>query len=156
MVLSGEVAGGEGHEHVDCPPGQRRWLESRLGQAATMRPHVFCVTCGKVKNLDGPRARRLGFYLSGLSALRGYLGWSPKHGKMTQSQSRLITKSLEGVTAFEDSYDLGLDIQGRIYLQAVKRVRPDLEEELVLRLLPKVRRKTRKPLFGSTAGASAG
>ncbi|MFQ5802869.1 MAG: hypothetical protein ACE5JQ_08260 [Candidatus Methylomirabilales bacterium] len=121
-----------------------------------MRPHVFCLTCGKVKNLHGPRARRLGFYLSGLAALRGYLGRSPEHGKMTQSQGRLITKSLEELREFEDSYDLGVDIQGRIYLEAVKRVRPDLEEELVLRLLPKVRRKTRKSLFGVTAGASAG
>lgn len=147
MVIREESAGTEGHQHVDCPPGQRRWLERKLGQAATMRPHVFCVTCGKLKNLNGPKARRLGFYLSGLSALRAYLGRSPEHGKMTQSQSRLITKSLEGLTAFEDSYDLDQDIQGRIYLEAVKGVRPDLEEELVLRLLPKVRRKTRKPLF---------
>ncbi|MFQ5883455.1 MAG: hypothetical protein ACE5I9_13465, partial [Candidatus Methylomirabilales bacterium] len=114
MVLGGGGVGGEGHQHVDCPPGQRRWLERRLDQAATMRPHVFCLTCGKVKNLDGPRARRLGFYLSGLAALREYLGRSPKYEKMTQSQGRLIAKSLEGLTEFEDSYDLGLDIQGRI------------------------------------------
>ncbi|MFQ5838776.1 MAG: hypothetical protein ACE5HJ_08370, partial [Thermoplasmata archaeon] len=61
------------HEHVDCPPDQRKWLERRLYQSATMRPHAYCVTCGKVKNLDGPRARKLGFYLSGLSALKEYL-----------------------------------------------------------------------------------
>lgn len=143
------------HEHVDCPPDQRKWLERRLNQAATLRPHSFCVTCGRVKNTFGPKARKLGFYLSGLSALKEYLERSAKYGKMTQSQSRLIAKALEGLDEFEDSYGLRLEVQKQLYLQAVKMIRPDLDDELVVRLLPKVRRRPKKPLIQMIAEASA-
>lgn len=112
-----------------------------------MRPHSFCVTCGKVRTLDGPTARALGFYLSGLSALKEHLGQSTHRFKMTQTQTRLISKDLERVQEFEDTYGLGLGAQVRLYLEAVQRVRPDLEEELVLRLLPKLKRSSRRPLF---------
>ena len=145
----------EHHKHRDCPPQDRPWLESRLGQAGTMRPHAFCVTCGKVKTLDGPTARSLGFYLSGLSALKEHLEWSAHSFKMTQAQSRLISKDLERVGEFEDTYGLALGAQIRIYLEAVRRVRPDLEEELVLRLLPKLKSVSRKPLIDLMAQTPA-
>lgn len=143
------------HEHRDCPRDQSRWLERRPGLAATMRPHAFCVTCGKVKSVDGPRARKLGFYLHGLSALKEYLRRSAKQEKMTQSQSRLVTKALEGLDDFEDTYGLSLEVQAQLYLQAVKRVRPDLEDELVLRLLPRGRRRSKRPFMGLRRGAVA-
>lgn len=154
------IGGGAGtqvkHEHMDCPPYQKRWLERRQDQAATMRPHVYCVTCGKVKNLDGPRAKKLGYYLNGLAALKEYLERSVTHAKMTQSQSRLITKALEGLDEFEDPYSLSLDVQAQLYLGAVRSVRPDLDEELVLRLLPRTKRKPRKPLIKVMGATSAG
>ncbi len=105
----------EHHEHRDCPPQERPWLESRLGQAGTMRPHAFCVTCGKVKTLDGPRARALGFFLSGLSALKEHLERDVQRFKMTQTQSRLISKELERFGEFEDTYGLTLGTQIRLY-----------------------------------------
>ncbi len=145
-----------GHEHVDCSPDQRRWLERRLDQAATMRPHTFCVACGKVKNIDGPKAKKLGFYLSALAGLKGYLEGSAKHAKMTQSQSRLISKALEGLEECHDTYGLSLERQARLYLKAVRRVRPDLDDEMVLRLLPKVKRRSRRPLIEMMKRASAG
>ncbi len=135
------------HEHRDCPPQERPWLESRLGQAGTMRPHAFCVTCGKVKTLEGPRARALGFFLSGLSALKEHLERDVQRFKLTQTQSRLSSKDLERFGEFEDTYGLTLGAQIRLYLDAVHRVRPDLEEELVIRLLPKLKSTSGKPLF---------
>ncbi len=155
-----ELDDGEGemdtkHEHMDCPPNQRRWLERRLDLAATMRPHAYCVTCGKVKNLDGARARKLGFYLSGFSALKEYLERNANCAKMTQSQSRLITKALEGLEEFEDPYGLSLEVQARHYLGTVKRVRPDLDDELILRMLPETRRRSRKPLIEIMGRASS-
>lgn len=141
-----ENSGVDGHEHVDCSPQERRWLESRVNEAATMRPHTFCVVCGKVKWLEGPRARARGFYLSGLSALKEHLERSAHYHKMTQSQTRLISKGLEHLEEFEDTYGLGLGPQVRLYLGAVQRVRPDLDDEVVVRLLPKLRTK-KKPLF---------
>lgn len=151
---SEEPDSGEGHEHVDCPPDRRTWLEAREDEAATMRPHAFCVRCGKVKHLAGPRAKPLGFYLSGLAALKDHLAGSAARPKMTQSQSRLITKALEGLPDFEDGYALGREAQARLYVEAVQRVRPDLDPELVLRMLPRTRRD-RRPLldcFPPTAG----
>ena len=143
------------HQHIDCPPDQRRWLERSLDQAATMRPHAYCLTCGKVKNIDGNRARKLGFYLSGLSALKGYLERSSKNRKVTQAQSRLIIKALKGLQDFEDPYGLSLDVQARHYLGTVKRVRPDLDDELILRMLPETRRRSRKPLIEIMGRASS-
>ncbi len=145
-----------GHKHLDCPPNQRKWLERRLEQAATMRPHYYCLTCGKVKNIDGPRARKLGFYFSGLSALKQVLEGSAKYEKMTQSQSRLITKAMEGLAEFEDSYGMSLEGQMRLYLEVVKKVRPELDDELVLSLLPKMRKRSRRPLIEMMTRASAG
>ena len=143
------------HEHVDCTPDQRRWLESKVDQAATMRPHTFCMTCGKVKNLGGSRAQALGFYLAGLSALKEHLERSGRYHKMTQSQTRLIFKQLAQLEGFDDTYGMDLTAQARIYLESVRRVRPDIEDELVLRLLPKLRRTSKKPLFAILAQTSA-
>ncbi len=112
-----------------------------------MRPHAFCVTCGKVKTLDGPRARALGFFRSGLSALKEHLERDVQRFKLTQTQSRLISKDLERFGEFEDTYGLTLGTQIRLYLDAVHRVRPDLEEELVIRLLPKLKPTSETPLF---------
>ncbi len=112
-----------------------------------MRPHLFCVTCGKVKTLDGPKARALGYFLSGLSALKEHLERDVQRFKLTQTQSRLISKELERFGEFEDTYGLALGAQIRLYLDAVHRVRPDLEEELVIRLLPKLKPTSERPLF---------
>ncbi len=143
------------HRHVDCPPDRRNWLESRLDQAATMMPHTYCLICGKVKNSHGHQARKLGFYLSGLASLKEYLERNAKHRKMTQTQSRLIAKALEASEEFEDSYSLSWETQAQLYLDVVKRVRSDLCDELVLRLLPKIGRRTRKPLIEMMAKSSA-
>ncbi len=137
----------EPHEHRDCPPQERPWLESRVGEAGTMRPHAFCVTCGTVKNLDGPKARARGFFLSGLSALKEHLERDEQRFKLTQTHSRLISKELERFGESRDTYGLSLSTQIRLYLEAVHRVRPDLEEELVMRLLPKLKATSEKPLF---------
>ncbi len=112
-----------------------------------MRPHAFCVTCGKVKTLDGPKARALGYFLSGLSGLKEHLDRDVQRFKLTQTQSRLISKDLERFGEFEDTYGLTLGAQIRLYLDAVHRVRPDLEEELVIRLLPKLKSASERPLF---------
>lgn len=103
-----------------------------------------------------PTAKRLGFYLTGLATLKAYLERRSDYPKMTQSQSRLMTKALEALKDFEDPYGMSLEAQGRQYLQAVQRVRPDLDEELVLRLLPTGRRRSRRPIFDVQNGTTAG
>ncbi len=149
-------SGAESHQHVDSRADQRKWLESRHDEAATMRLHAYCLTCGRVKTMERPTAKRLGFYMSGLSGLKAYLERRSDYAKMTQSQSRLVTKALEGLKDFEDPYGMSLEAQARLYLQAVQGVRPDLDEDLVLRLLPTRRRRSRRPIFDLQNGTSAG
>lgn len=120
-----------------------------------MRPHTYCMACGKVKTLAGPSAKGLGFYLSGLATLRSYLERSASREKMTESQGRLVATALLAVQEFEDPYALSLEAQRTLYVDAVQRVRPDLDEELILRLLPKVKRRPKKPLFDVTGSAPA-
>ncbi len=144
------------HQHVDSAADQRKWLESRPDEAATMRLHAYCLKCGKVKTMERPTAKRLGFYVTGLATLKAYLERRSDYVKMTQSQSRLMTKALEGLRDFEDPYGMSLEAQARLYLQTVQGVRPDLDEELVLRLLPTSRRRRRRPIFDLQNGTSAG
>ncbi len=103
-----------------------------------------------------PTAKRLGFYLTGLTSLKACLERRSDYAKMTQSQSRLMTKALEGLKDFEDPYGMSLEAQARLYLQAVQGVRPDLDEELILRLLPITRRRSKKPIFNFSNGTTAG
>ncbi len=103
-----------------------------------------------------PTAKRLGFYLTGVASLKAYLERRSDYAKMTQSQSRLVTKALERLQDFEDPYGMSLEAQARLYLQAVQGIRPDLDEELVLRLLPITRRRSRRPIFDLQNGTSAG
>ncbi len=144
------------HQHVDSAADQRKWLESRHDEAATMRLHAYCLMCGRVKTMQRPTAKRLGFYLGGLATLKAYLERRSDYAKMTQSQSRLMTKALEGLRDFEDPYGMSLEAQARLYLHAVQGVRPDLDEELVLRLLPTRRRRSRRPIFDLQYGTSTG
>ncbi|MEE9593538.1 MAG: hypothetical protein V3W28_08155 [Thermoplasmata archaeon] len=155
-VQSDERSGAESHQHVDSRADQRKWLESRPDEAATMRLHAYCLTCGRVKTMARPTAKRLGFYLTGLTSLKACLERRSDYAKMTQSQSRLVTKALEGLKDFEDPYGMSLEVQARLYFQAVHGVRPDLDEELVLRLLPTTRRRSRRPIFDLQNGTSAG
>ena len=155
-VQNDERSGAESHKHVDSRADQRKWLESRPDEAATMQLHAYCLTCGRVKTMARPTAKRLGFYLTGLTSLKACLERRSDYAKMTQSQSRLVTKALEGLKDFEDPYGMSLEAQTRLYLQAVQGIRPDLDEELVLRLLPITRRRSRRPIFDLQNGTSAG
>ncbi len=56
-----------------------------------MRLHAYCLTCGRVKTMQRPTAKRLGFYLTDLTSLKACLERRSDYAKMTQSQSRLMT-----------------------------------------------------------------
>ncbi len=89
-----------------------------------------------VKNLALPRARSLGYFLTGLSNLKAQLGSSSIYQKLTQAQSRLITTSLARRPEFDDPYGTRADAQIIAYLNVIKSIRADVDQELILRLLP--------------------
>ncbi len=130
-----------GHRHRDCGSKERLWLPKENDAAATAARHPFCTQCGTVRNLGLPRAKPLGYYLRGIALLKEYLDYSALHTKLVQVQSHLMTQRLEAQRAFEDPYGTPGEAQLRAYVNIVQSIRPDLDEELIIRLLPKGRRQ---------------
>jgi len=89
-----------------------------------------------VRNLTWPRARPLGYYLEGVATLKEYLDHDRPRTKLAQVQSHLITTRLKSRPEFEDPYGTPGQAQLEVYTNVIRSVRPDLEEELILRLLP--------------------
>lgn len=129
------------HTHGDCGSRERVWLARERNAPASATLHPYCVTCGTVRNLAWPRARPLGYFLSGVEALREYLEHEPLRPKLAQVQSRLITTRLAARPEFEDPYGTPGQVQLDVYVRIVSSVRSDLDEELILRLLPGPRRR---------------
>jgi len=109
-----------------------------------MRLHPYCVECGAVRVMGTARAKAMGFYHGALAHLKAYLERSVEYPKLTQVQTHLITVRLNEVGGFADAYSLGFRRQLEIFVAAVRSIRPDLDEELVLRMLPRERRAPRK------------
>jgi hypothetical protein len=63
------AAMGTVHRHLDCGPRERLWLPKERGAEASAARHPYCVACGTVKSLALPRAKPLGYYVSGLARL---------------------------------------------------------------------------------------
>ena len=135
---------GAGHGHRDCSARERVWLDREYKAPASAARHPYCVVCGTVRSLTWPRARPLGFFQSGLAALKDYLERAGPVPKLAQVQSHLLANRLAARPEFEDPYGTPGEAQLHAYVELVRSVRPDLDEELILRLLPGVRRRRRE------------
>ena len=133
----------QAHTHSDCSNRDRVWLEKEPNATATMVKHPYCVACGTVRDLTWPRSRALGYYLSGIEALKEYLARSPSNYKLVQAQSHLIASRMATRREFEDPYGTPGQAQLDAYVDVVRSVRSDLDEELILRLLPSLRGHSR-------------
>ncbi len=91
------------------------WLPRLDNYLAT--PHPYCNNCGTVKNISGDRARRLGYYVNALQEIKKYL--ERKGGKLTQVQTRLITKELQKNECFKDTYGVQGSAQKRTFINVV-------------------------------------
>ena len=133
------------HIHTDCGSRERLWLPKSHRVTATTARHPFCLDCGTVKNLTMPHAKPLGYYLDGLANLKESLERSLIHSKLVQVQRHLIAEKLRTRSEFEDPYGTPGSVQQEAYVEIVLSVRPDLDEELILRMLPD-RRRRRRPV----------
>jgi len=133
-----------GHGHRDCGTRERVWLERELRTPASAARHPYCVVCGTIRSLTWPRARPLGFFESGLATLKDHLERTHPGPKLAQVQSHLLARRLTARPEFEDPYGTPGDMQLHAYVEVVRSVRPDLDEELIVRLLPGVRRRRRE------------
>ncbi len=139
LVLEGSPA----HIHSDCGSRERLWLPAERRAAATAIRHPFCLECGEVKNLTMPHAKPLGYYLDGLAHLKESLEHSVTHDRLVQVQTHLIAQRLRTRPEFEDSYGTPGSVQLEAYVRTVLSIRPDLDEDLILRMLPDRRRSRR-------------
>ncbi len=133
--------GPQSHYHHDCGSRDRLWLPREPHSEASASKHPFCLECGTVKDLALPPAKALGYYLAGIARLKEHLEHSALHPKLAQVQSHLITERLTVRREFEDAYGTPGQAQLNAYSDVVRSVRPDLEEELIFRLLPGPRRR---------------
>jgi len=108
-----------------------------------MLRHSYCLGCGTVRDLTWPRSRPLGYYLSAVDALKQYLDRSPLDRKLVQVQSHLIARRLSARREFEDPYGTPGQAQLDAYVDVVRSVRSDLDEELILRFLPSLQGRSR-------------
>lgn len=134
----------QSHSHRDCSGRERVWLEKEQRAAASATRHPFCVICGTVRDLGWPKAKPLGYYLNGVAALKEYLERSSPRQKLAQVQSHLITTRLAARPEFEDPYGTPGHAQLEAYINIVRSVRKDLDDELILRLLSGTRRRSRQ------------
>lgn len=137
-------AGSIPHSHRDCGRGERVWLARERNVTASAKLHPYCVACGTVRNIAWPRAEPLGYYLSGVEALREYLDHASLRPKLAQVQRHLITTHLASRAEFEDPYGTPGQVQLDAYVHIIRHVRSDLEEDLILRLLPGSRGRHRR------------
>ena len=135
---------GSPHSHNECGHGERVWLERERNSTASVALHPFCLGCGTVRYLALPRAKPLRYYLTGLEALKEYLDHAPLRPKLAQVHRHLIAEQLAGRPEFEDPYGTPGQVQLDAYVAIVRSVRSDLDEELILRLLPGSRRRNRR------------
>ena len=139
------------HRHTDCGSRDRLWLAREPRSESTAAPHPFCIHCGTVKDLTLPRAKPLGYYLSGVAHLAEHLERSNLHAKLAQVHRHLMTSRLATRPEFEDPYGTPGQAQLETYVQVVHSVRPDLDEDMILRLLPWT--KHRRSVFDSPDGS---
>ncbi len=132
------------HAHRDCAGREGVWLPKEHNAPATAAKHPYCVACGTVRSLAWPRAKPLGYFLNGVATLKDYLDRASPRPKLARVHSHLISTRLSVRPEFEDSYGVSGQVQLDAYVRVVQSVRPDLEEELILHLLPGPRGRRRR------------
>ena len=112
--------------HVECGIDERVWVDYvPMGDRRFLKPHPWCVECGEVKYIGPDRAKAMGYYVNILSDIK-----RRRKKALTDVQTRLIVKELEGFEDFEDSYSMSRHNQEKIFVETVKR-HTNLREEFI-------------------------
>ena len=120
--------------HSSCSPDRRVWLPllTHMGINLQLKKHPYCEECGIVKNLQGDKAKSIGYYTNALVDMKEHIERRHKRiPKLTQTQVRLIARELESNDLFNDKYGSNLDVQVNKYVEEVQKYRPDLSEDFI-------------------------
>jgi hypothetical protein len=103
-----------------------------LGINLQLKQHPYCEECGVVKNLQGDKAKSIGYYTNALVDMKEHIEKRHKRiPKITQTQVRLIARELESNDLFTDEYGTNLNIQINKFVEEVRKYRPDLSEDFI-------------------------
>lgn len=120
--------------HINCAPDKRAWLPliAQVGINLQLKQHPYCEECGVVKNLQGDKAKSIGYYTNALVDMKDHIERRHKRiPKITQTQVRLIAKELELNELFTDNYGANLYIQIDKFVEEVRKYRPDLSDDFI-------------------------
>lgn len=120
--------------HLSCSPDKRKWLPllTQVGINLQLKQHPYCEECGVVKNLEGDKAKSIGYYTNALADMKEHIERRHKRiPKITQTQVRLIARELETNDLFIDKYGTNLNIQITKYVEEVRKYRPDLSADFI-------------------------
>jgi hypothetical protein len=120
------------HSHlVDAHSGI--WLERRMGEASTIKRHIYCMECGAVR-ASGNGGRQVSFFLQGIANL--VRDTARMHiCKITQSEARLMSIAVRSSIELNDPYSTPLELQLKLFTSIVRSFRPLLDEDTIMRSL---------------------
>jgi len=79
-------------KHVCCGIAEKVWLPYEFeGRSRGLKPHLYCIHCGVVKNISHDKTKRMGYYTNILARLG-----------ITKVQIRPIAKELERIQDFDN------------------------------------------------------
>ena len=101
--------------HESCGSVDKIWMphEGHVGTKG-LKPHVYCINCGAVKNISTDRPKKASYFINSLSKV------DRRIVKLTQVQVRLIVKELESINDFEDAYSMTRQVQEKTFIKIVK------------------------------------
>jgi len=101
-------------DHVSCGSSEKVWLPYFFkGRERGLRPHLYCVKCGTIKNESSEKSRSLGYYTNVLASLGSEI-------KIAQVQMRLISLELQRID-FDDSYGICKHQQDQMFVKIVRK-----------------------------------
>jgi hypothetical protein len=88
-------------------------------QNGIIKLHPYCNKCGTVKNVSSDKGKKISYFVSSLSKLRGIL--EKKGYRISDVQIRLIIKELSEIDGFEDTWWITFSKQKEIFISVVKK-----------------------------------
>ena len=101
--------------HESCGSVDKIWMphEGHVGTKG-LKPHVYCINCGAVKNISTDRPKKASYFINSLSKV------DRRIVKLTKVQVRLIVKELESIKDFDDAYSMTRQVQEKTFIKIVK------------------------------------
>ena len=97
-------------KHESCGSAEKVWLPYEFdGRSRGLKPHLYCILCGVVKNISPDKAKPMGYYTNILARLG-----------ITKVQIRLIVKELESMD-FDDAYSMTRSEQEKVFKSVVQK-----------------------------------